>query len=64
MKALQSHVEKGDIGGIMLSEVSATTIEKAAEVTKIIGVEVEFSLWYGPFSRPFSFGTFHRPARI
>ncbi len=54
MKALESHVEKGDIGGIMLSEASAATIEKAAKVTKIIGVEAEFSLWYAPFYSSFS----------
>lgn len=45
MKALEEHVKKGDIGGICLSECSAATVEAAAKVTKIWGVEVEFSLW-------------------
>jgi pyridoxine 4-dehydrogenase len=45
MKALEEHVKQGDIGGICLSEVSAATIERAVLVTKIVGVEVEFSLW-------------------
>lgn len=45
MKALESHVKNGDIGGISLSEVSAATIEKAAKVTKIVAVEVELSLF-------------------
>ena len=38
-------VEEGKIGGVALSEVSATTIREAAAITKIIAVEVELSLW-------------------
>lgn len=45
LKALEEHVKNGDIGGIALSEVSAATIERAVKVTKIVAVEVEFSLW-------------------
>jgi len=45
MKALEEFVNAGKIGGIALSEVSAATIHRAAKVTKIVAVEVEFSLW-------------------
>jgi pyridoxine 4-dehydrogenase len=45
LKALQAEVEKGNIGGISLSEVSAATIRRAAKVAKIESVEVELSLW-------------------
>ncbi|KAK9461597.1 NADP-dependent oxidoreductase domain-containing protein [Lipomyces oligophaga] len=37
--------EEGLIGGISLSEVGATTIKRAAEVTTISAVEIEFSMW-------------------
>ncbi|KAL2133805.1 hypothetical protein VTI74DRAFT_1662 [Chaetomium olivicolor] len=43
--ALQEEVEKGNIGGIALSEVSAATIRRAAKVARIEAVEVELSLW-------------------
>ncbi|CAP69339.1 uncharacterized protein PODANS_1_10030 [Podospora anserina S mat+] len=43
--ALQREVEKGNIRGISLSEVSAATIRRAAKVAKIESVEVELSLW-------------------
>jgi pyridoxine 4-dehydrogenase len=38
-------VDKGIIGGIALSEVSAATIRRAAKITKIVAVEIELSLW-------------------
>ncbi|KAK3953097.1 NADP-dependent oxidoreductase domain-containing protein [Pseudoneurospora amorphoporcata] len=45
MKAMQEHIEAGDIRGIALSEVSAQTIRRAAKVAKITAVEVELSIW-------------------
>jgi len=45
LRAMEEYVKTGKIGGIALSEVSASTIERAAKVTKISAVEVEFSLW-------------------
>ncbi|KAG9232924.1 NADP-dependent oxidoreductase domain-containing protein [Amylocarpus encephaloides] len=45
LKALVPFVDSGDIGGISLSEVSAATIHRAVKVTKIVGCEVELSLW-------------------
>ncbi|KAK4165710.1 pyridoxal reductase [Cladorrhinum sp. PSN259] len=45
VKALQEQVDAGNIGGISLSEVSATTIRRAAKVAKIQSVEIELSLW-------------------
>lgn len=41
----EEYVKTGKIGGIGISEVSATTIERAAKVTKIVVAEVELSLW-------------------
>jgi pyridoxine 4-dehydrogenase len=41
----EEYVNKGIIGGIALSEVSAPTIRRAAAITKIAAVEVEVSLW-------------------
>ncbi|KAK3941547.1 pyridoxal reductase [Diplogelasinospora grovesii] len=45
MKAMQGHINAGDIGGIALSEVSAKNIRRAAKVAKITAVEIELSLW-------------------
>lgn len=42
LKTLQ---DEGKIGGIGLSEVRASTIERAAKVAPIAAVEVELSLW-------------------
>jgi pyridoxine 4-dehydrogenase len=44
-KVLEEYVKAGKIGGIALSEVNATTIKKAASITKIVAVEVEVSLF-------------------
>jgi pyridoxine 4-dehydrogenase len=41
----EEYVKTGKIGGIALSEVSASTIERATRITKIAAVEVELSLW-------------------
>jgi pyridoxine 4-dehydrogenase len=43
--ALAELVKDGTIGGIGLSEASATTIEKAYRVYPLALIEVEFSLW-------------------
>ena len=43
--ALAKLVEEGKIGGVGLSEVKAETIRRAAKVTKIASVEVEFSIF-------------------
>lgn len=45
MAALEELVKEGKIGGVALSEVGEKTIRRAAKVTKIVGVEVELSLW-------------------
>ncbi|XDG03497.1 hypothetical protein ABKA04_003112 [Annulohypoxylon sp. FPYF3050] len=45
VRALKELVEKGEIGGIQLSEVGAATIRRAASVAKIDMVEEEVSLW-------------------
>lgn len=45
VKGLAELVKEGKIGGIGLSECSASTIRRAAKVAKITSVEVEFSLF-------------------
>jgi pyridoxine 4-dehydrogenase len=45
VSALAELVKEGKISGIQLSEVSASTIRRAAKVTKIEMVESEISLW-------------------
>lgn len=45
VRALAELVDEGKIGAIGLSECKAETIRKAAKVTKIASVEVEFSLF-------------------
>ncbi|KAI9700189.1 MAG: Pyridoxine 4-dehydrogenase [Bogoriella megaspora] len=45
IRAAKEYVEKGVLGGITLSEVSAESIRRASKVHKIEFVEVEFSLW-------------------
>lgn len=45
MRAAKEFVDKGELGGICLSECSADTIRRASKVVKISAVEVEFSLW-------------------
>lgn len=42
---LAEYVDKGLVGGISLSEVSAATIHEAVKITKIVAVEVELSMW-------------------
>lgn len=43
--AMQEYVDKGLLGGISLSEVSAATIHEAVKVAKIVAVEIELSLF-------------------
>lgn len=43
--AMQEYVDKGLVGGIALSEVSAATIHEAVKITKVVAVEVELSMW-------------------
>lgn len=45
VKALAELVAEGKIGGIGLSEVSASTIRRASQVHKIAAVEIELSLF-------------------
>ncbi|UPL03354.1 hypothetical protein LCI18_014288 [Fusarium solani-melongenae] len=41
----KEYIQTGKLGGICLSEVSASTIHEAAKITSIKGVEVELSLF-------------------
>ncbi|KAI1661048.1 putative aldo/keto reductase [Daldinia decipiens] len=41
----KEYIQTGKIGGISLSEVRAETIHEAVKVTKVVGVEVELSLF-------------------
>jgi pyridoxine 4-dehydrogenase len=50
----EEYVKTGTLRGISLSEVSTTTIEKAAKSTKIATVEVELWLWSTDNSRTVS----------
>jgi pyridoxine 4-dehydrogenase len=45
MKALEELVKEGKIGGVALCEINANTIREAANLTKIVAVEVELSLF-------------------
>ncbi|KAL9624831.1 MAG: hypothetical protein Q9160_000877 [Pyrenula sp. 1 TL-2023] len=45
MRAYKALIEEGAIGAVGLSEVSAATIRRAANVVPIAAVEVELSLW-------------------
>ncbi|KAI8956743.1 Aldo/keto reductase [Daldinia sp. FL1419] len=41
----KEYIQTGKIGGISLSEVRAETIHEAVKITKVVGVEVELSLF-------------------
>lgn len=43
--AMQEYIDKGLLGGISLSEVSAATIHEAVKHAKIVAVEVELSVF-------------------
>ncbi|KAK0355648.1 hypothetical protein LTR48_000412 [Friedmanniomyces endolithicus] len=45
MREAKAFIERGELGGVCLSECSADTIRRAAKVVKVAAVEVEFSLW-------------------
>jgi pyridoxine 4-dehydrogenase len=45
VRAIDEYVKAGKIGGVGLSEVSASTLRRAAKITKITSVEVAVSLW-------------------
>lgn len=45
MRAAKEYIDSGKLGGICLSECGVDTIKRAAKVTKISGVEIEYSLW-------------------
>ena len=45
VREAEKFVKSGQLGGISLSECSAQTIRRAAAVTRVVAVEVEFSLW-------------------
>lgn len=45
MRAAKEFVDAGTLGGVSLSECSATTIRRASKILPIAAVEVEFSLW-------------------
>ncbi|KAJ8129070.1 hypothetical protein O1611_g4561 [Lasiodiplodia mahajangana] len=46
LRVIDSYVKQGKIGGVTLSEVNAHTIRQAAKVVKVVGVEIELSLFY------------------
>ncbi|KAI0114129.1 NADP-dependent oxidoreductase domain-containing protein [Nemania sp. FL0031] len=46
LRVIDSYVKQGKIGGVTLSEVNANTIRQAAKVVKVVGVEIELSLFY------------------
>ena len=51
----QEYVQPGKLGGLLLSEVRAETIHEAVKHTRVLGVEVELSLYvsYKPFDQSF-----------
>ncbi|TGJ87278.1 hypothetical protein E0Z10_g1478 [Xylaria hypoxylon] len=46
LRVIDSYVKQGKIGGVTLSEVNANTIRQAATVVKVVGVEIELSLFH------------------
>ncbi|KAI0970395.1 NADP-dependent oxidoreductase domain-containing protein [Xylaria arbuscula] len=46
LRVIDSYVKQGKIGGVTLSEVNAKSIRQAAKVVKVVGVEIELSLFY------------------
>ncbi|KAI0438675.1 NADP-dependent oxidoreductase domain-containing protein [Xylaria telfairii] len=45
LRVIDEYVKQGKIGGVTLSEVNANTIRQAAQVVKVVGVEIELSLF-------------------
>ncbi|KAI0909161.1 NADP-dependent oxidoreductase domain-containing protein [Ustulina deusta] len=46
LRVIDSYVKQGKIGGVTLSEVNANSIRQAAKVVKVVGVEIELSLFH------------------
>ncbi|KAI0429238.1 NADP-dependent oxidoreductase domain-containing protein [Xylaria sp. FL1042] len=46
LRVIDSYVKQGKIGGVALSEVNANSIRQAAKVVKVVGVEIELSLFH------------------
>ncbi|KAI0199113.1 NADP-dependent oxidoreductase domain-containing protein [Astrocystis sublimbata] len=46
LRVIDEYVKQGKIGGVTLSEVNANTIRQAAKVVKVVGVEIEISLFH------------------
>ncbi|KAI8632546.1 NADP-dependent oxidoreductase domain-containing protein [Xylariaceae sp. FL1651] len=46
LRVIDSFVKEGKIGGVTLSEVNANSIRQAAKVVKVVGVEIEMSLFH------------------
>ncbi|KAJ2988240.1 hypothetical protein NUW58_g4085 [Xylaria curta] len=46
LRVINDYVKQGKIGGVTLSEVNANTIRQAAKVVKVVGVEIELSLFH------------------
>ncbi|KAI1751980.1 NADP-dependent oxidoreductase domain-containing protein [Xylaria castorea] len=46
LRVIDEYVKQGKIGGVTLSEVNAKSIRQAAKVVKVVGVEIELSLFF------------------
>ncbi|KAI0419736.1 NADP-dependent oxidoreductase domain-containing protein [Xylaria grammica] len=46
LRVIDSYVQQGKIGGVTLTEVNAKTIRQAAKIVKVVGVEIEVSLFH------------------
>ncbi|KAI1428060.1 NADP-dependent oxidoreductase domain-containing protein [Xylaria sp. FL1777] len=46
LRVIDSYVKQGKIGGVTLSEVNANSIRQAVKVVKVVGVEIELSLFH------------------
>lgn len=45
LRVIDEYVKQGKIGGVSLSEVNANSIRQATKVVKVVGVEIELSLF-------------------
>ncbi|KAB5531157.1 NADP-dependent oxidoreductase domain-containing protein [Coniochaeta sp. 2T2.1] len=65
LRVMEEYINKGLIGGIALSEVSAATIHEAVKITKIVAVEYDIPLVaYAPLGRGMLTGQFKSPEDI
>ncbi|KAI0466989.1 NADP-dependent oxidoreductase domain-containing protein [Xylaria cf. heliscus] len=46
LRVIDEYVKQGKIGGVTLSEVNENSIRQAAKVVKVVGVEIELSLFH------------------